>query len=127
MRRLLDNDPDYKTPGIHKLQITLDGANISTWTYPVARMPTGYLNNVRLELQPSAWASYASNTGMCKLSGAAAAASAASTQAAASPAWVAEKLAALEAACNIMDNDDYQADLSFGCAGPCSASPRPAP
>ena len=54
MRRLLDNDPDYKTPGIHKLQITLDGANISTWTYPVDRMPTGFLQNVRLMLPADA-------------------------------------------------------------------------
>ena len=48
--RLIDNDPDYKTPGM-KLRIkTGDAVEVSTWNWDTVHMPTGYLTNVRVQL-----------------------------------------------------------------------------
>ena len=51
--RLADTDDTYLTPGL-KLQIEIDGVEIATWKYAVDRMPTGYLQNVRLTLPADA-------------------------------------------------------------------------
>ena len=48
--RLIDNDPDYKTPGMKLRLKTGDDVEISTWKWVTAHMPTGYLQNVRLQL-----------------------------------------------------------------------------
>ena len=50
--RLIDNDPDFKTPGMKLRLKTGDDVEISTWKWVTAHMPTGYLQNVRLQLPP---------------------------------------------------------------------------
>ena len=91
--RLAGVDDDYLTPGL-KLQIEIDGVEIATWKYAVDRMPTGYLQNVRLTV-PSPSVSSEVDKGVCL--GEAAAPDAGVTHP--NDAWVAAKLAELNATC----------------------------
>ena len=98
--RLPDDDPDYKTPGL-KLTISMGDAEVSTWKWDVDRMPTGYLQNVRLSLMPSAYASYP--TGACNGAAAAAVAATMSSNAA----WISSKLDELASTCAISDRATF--------------------
>ena len=53
IRRLADDDPDYKTPGL-KLEMIFgsgeDALRLATYKFEVANMPTGFLHNVRMDL-----------------------------------------------------------------------------
>ena len=65
LRRLADDDPDYRTPG-PKLELVWgdgDGAvRVTTYKFDIANMPTGFLHNVKIDLAPQ---SAASTVGLC--------------------------------------------------------------
>jgi len=98
IRRLADNDPDFKTPG-PKIRLTYgsgyDAVVVSNWKFTVVNMPTGYLNNVRVSL-PSA-AHDSSVSGLC--TGAATSLPQSDAAETANGAWPSALLASLDAQC----------------------------